>query len=134
VIPSEPAGTRALLPPFEDPLAGRIDELVDEVQRLGDRIEDLARGAGPDAELGHGTHRRGWRRCGARIGRVLATARSGASQLVGIGAALALDVTELALGTARELFDAAFGSPPQDFGSGQVTTEAPVPGDESRRQ
>jgi hypothetical protein len=133
VIPSEPTGTRTLLPPYEDPLAGRLDELVDEVQRLGDRIEDLARGTSFH-DIGDRNRRRGWRRCGARVGRVLATARSGAGQLVGLGAALALDVTELALGTARELFDAAFGGLAEDFGSGQVTTEAPVPGDRSRRQ
>jgi hypothetical protein len=104
VIPAGPREQRDPLPPYEDPLAGRLDELVDEVRRLGERVDDLVRATADSAR------RRLWhRRCGERVGRLVATARASAGQLVGIGTALALDVTDLAIGTARGVLDAAFG-------------------------
>jgi hypothetical protein len=104
VIPTGPHEVRDPLPPYEDPVASRLDELVDEVRRLGERVDELVR------TTAHSAGRRLWhRRCGRRIGRLAATARRSASQLAGIGADLALDVTDLAIGTAREALDAAFG-------------------------
>jgi hypothetical protein len=104
VIPAGPREVREPLPPYEDPVASRLDELVDEVRKLGERVDDLVRTTAQSA-----TRRLWHRRCGTRIARLAATARRSASQLVGIGGDLALDVTDLAIGTAREVLDAAFG-------------------------
>jgi hypothetical protein len=104
VIPSGPREVRPPLPPYEDPVVGRLDDLVDEVRKLGDRVDDLIRVTAGQAR------RRLWSvpRCG-RLGRLVTTARAAVTQLAGIGTAMALDVTDLALGTARELLDAAQG-------------------------
>jgi hypothetical protein len=85
-------------------VVGRLDELVDEVRRLGDRVDELIRiAAGQARSLAP--------RSGAgRFGRLLKTACAGVTQLVGIGTSVALDVTDLALGTAREVLDVALGA------------------------
>jgi hypothetical protein len=94
------------LPPYEDPVVGRLDDLVDEVRRLGDRVDELIRVTAGQAR------RRLWAGPGAgRLGRLVKTACVGVTQLVGIGTSVALDVTDLALGTAREVLDVAFGAP-----------------------
>jgi hypothetical protein len=94
------------LPPYEDPVVSRLDELVDEVRRLGDRVDELVRITAGQAR------RHLWARPGSgRLGRVVKTACAGVTQLVGIGTSVALDVTDLALGTARELLDVALGGP-----------------------
>jgi hypothetical protein len=93
------------LPPYEDPVVGRLDELVDEVRRLGDRVDDLIRITAGQAR---GRLRR--RPGVGRFGRLVKTACAGVSQLVGIGTSVALDVTDLALGTAREVLDVALGA------------------------
>jgi hypothetical protein len=105
LIPTGPRETGDLLPPYEDPVAGRIDDLVDEVRRLGERVDDLVRATADSAR------RRLWhRRCGTGIARAVGTARTTAGRLVGIGTALALDVGDLALGTTRELLDIALSA------------------------
>ena len=105
VIPTGPREVRPPLPPYEDPVVGRLDELVEEVRKVGDRVDELIRVTAGQAR------RRLWRPPGcARLGRLVSTARAGATQLVGIGTAMVLDVTDLALGTARELLDAALGT------------------------
>jgi hypothetical protein len=99
------------LPPYEDPVVtridGRIDELIDEVRRLGERVDELVRTTADSAR------RRVWPRqtltgrCTAGLARLVATTRDSAAQLVGIGSGLALDVADLTLGTTRELLEVA---------------------------
>jgi len=105
VIPSGPREVRPPLPPYEDPVVNRLDELVEEVRRLGERVDDLVRVTAGQAR------RLRVPGCG-RFGRLLSTTAAGMTQLVAIGTAMALDVTDLALGTARELLDAAVGAGP----------------------
>jgi len=113
LIPTGPRETGDLLPPYEDPVVGRIDELVDEVRHLGERVDELVR-ATADSARRHLWHRR----CGAGIARIAGSARSTAGRLVGIGTALVLDVGDLAIGTTRELLDVAVsavrGTPADD--------------------
>jgi hypothetical protein len=104
VIPSGPREVGPPLPPYEDPVVNRLDELVDEVRRLGERVDDLVRITADQA-----CRRLRVPGCG-RLGRLVSTTRAGVTQLVGIGTAMALDVTDLALGTARELLDVALGN------------------------
>jgi hypothetical protein len=105
------------LPPYEDPVVTRIDELIDEVRRLGERVDELVRTTADSAR------RRLWPRpawnhqaltgqilkgrCTAGLAHLATTSRDSAVQLVGIGTGLALDLADLALGTTRELLDVA---------------------------
>jgi hypothetical protein len=108
--PRDVAG-RGPLPPYEDPVVARIDELVDEVRRLGERVDELVRTTADSARRRVWprlwTHQALTGRCTAGLAHLAATSRDSAVQLVGIGTGLALDMADLALGTTRELLDVA---------------------------
>ena len=111
VIPTGPHEARAPLPPYEDPVVGRLEDLVEEVRRVGDRVDELIRITAGQAR------RRLWTGPGSgRFGRLVKTACAGVTQLVGIGTSVALDVTDLALGTVREVLDVALGAPAEFAG------------------